>query len=197
MLETPLFGKFANEDRILVFSAPTAYHALIRACVVGGAGGAVYGLASEAFGIDTPFYPMWWFYTGLAVALAGVLAAFSLVMIRFDLRSGAYRRRDGSHGFGRATQGPLADLDALVLIAEPNARMVANGVTYHLVLHWKGGKETPMVVQADTRALPHGQPLNLGAQALRERGIKYAQALKVPFYDNAHFASPCPTRMIR
>lgn len=83
------------------------------------------------------------------------------------------------------------------MIAEPNARMVANGVTYHLVLHWKGGKESPMVVQADTRSLPTGQPLNVWAQPLRDRGVKYAQALRVPFYDNAHFASANPARMLR
>ena len=197
MLETPLYGKFANEDRILVFSAPTAYHALVRACVVGGGLATLYG-ALGFFGVtEPPIGTTWWTCTSLAVCLAGVFAAYSLVMVRFDARSGQYRRREGAGAFGATTAGPLDDLDALVLIAEPNSRMVQNGVIYHLVLHWKGGKEPPMVLQNDTRSMPAGQPLNVWSQPLRERGIRYAKALKVPFYDNAHFASPCPVRVFR
>ena len=197
MLETPLFGKFANEDRILVFSAPTAYHALIRACVVGGGLATVYGVMGFMGITEPPVGTLWWTCTSLAVGLAGVFAAYSLVMIRFDTKVGAYRRREGANAFGATTTGPLADLDAVVLIAEPNSRMVQNGVTYHLVLHWKAGKEAPMVLQNDTRSLPAGQPLDVGSQPLRDRGIRYAKALKVPFYDNAHFASACPVRLIR
>lgn len=197
MLETPLFGKFANEDRLLVFSAPTAYHTLVRACVIGGGLSTLYGVLGFLGMTEPPVGTLWWTMTSLAVALAGVFAAYSLVMIRFDMRTGQYRRREGASAFGATTGGPLTALDALVLIAEPNARMIANGVTYHLVLHWKGEQEPPMVLQQDTRALPVGQPLNLGAQALRERGMRYAQALRVPFYDNAHFASACPVRLIR
>ena len=197
MLETPLYGKFANEDRILVFSAPTAYHGLVRACVVGGALALSYGILATGFGFEVSFSPQWWLLVGTLVTLAGVFAAYSLVMIRLDLKGGTYRRREGSNAFGATTQGRVADLDALVMIAEPNARMMQGGVTYHLVLHWKGGKEPPMVVQADTRVLRAREPLNSGAAPLRERGIRYAQALRVPFYDNAHFASPCPVRRVR
>ena len=196
MLETPLFGRFSNEDRLLVFSAPVAYHTLVRSCVIGGSVASVYGLLAPVIGYETPFYPSWWLYTGAAVALSGVLAAYSLVMIRLDMKSGTYKRREGSRGFGTTTSGPLSDLDALVMIAEPNSRMTPNGVTYHLMLHWKGGKEPPMVLQQDTRPLPVGQPLNIWAQPLRERGMHYAKALKIPFYDNAHFASACPVRLM-
>ena len=196
MLETPLFGKFANEDRLLVFSAPTEYHALIRVCVGGGGLAAVYGFLGF-FGVtEPPIGTLWWFLTSLAVCLAGVFAAYSLVMIRLDVRSGGYRRRDGGGAFGRTVGGAISDIDALVLIAEPNSRMVQNGVTYHLVLHWKAGRLPPMVVQQDTRSLPAGQPLNVWAQPLRERGMRYAQALKIPFYDNAHFASANPVRLV-
>ncbi len=196
MLETPLYGKYANEDRLLVFSAPTAYHALIRFCVIGGAVATVYGLMGFVGITDPPNGAMWWTLTSLAVGLAGVFAAYSLVMIRLDTKSGTYRRRDGGGAFGRTVGGSMSELDALVLIAEPNSRMTAGGVTYHLVLHWKGAAQPPMVVQQDTRAIPPGQPLNLGAQALRERGIRYAQTLRVPFYDNAHFASANPVRIL-
>ena len=196
MLETPLYGKFANEDRILVFSAPTAYHTLVRACVVGGGLAAVYGALGFVGVTDPPVGTLWWFLTSLAVCLAGVFAAYSLVMIRFDARSGQYRRREGGGAFGRTTGGPLAALDAVVLIAEPNSRLTPHGVTYHLVLHWKGAAEPPMVLQGDTRALVPGQPLNVGAGPLKERGVRYAQALKLPFYDNAHFPSPNPVRVL-
>lgn len=196
MLETPLYGRFANEDRILVFSAPTAYHGLIRLCVIGGALAFVLGLLATAGAIELTLYPFWWVMVGGMVAMAGVFAAFSLVMIRFDLKQGVYRRRDGGGAFGTSRQGPISDLDALVLIAEPNSRMAQGAVTYHLVLHWKGMKEPPMVVQQDTRNLPIGQPLNLWAQPLRDRGVKYAQALRLPFYDNAHFASPNPVPLV-
>ena len=123
VLETPLFGKFANEDRILVFSAPTAYHALIRACVIGGALGTLYGFLASSGIVEAPLYPTWWVFTGAAVALAGVFAAYSLVMIRFDVKGGQYRRREGGGAFGVTTVGTLTDLDAVVLIAEPNSRM--------------------------------------------------------------------------
>lgn len=196
MLETPLYGKYANEDRLLVFSAPTAYHGLVRGCVVGGGMGTFYGLLGFVGLTEPPIGTLWWTLTSFAVCLAGVFAAYSLVMIRLDLQTGAYRRRDGTGAFGRTTSGPLSDLDALVLIAEPNSRMVQSGVTYHLVLHWKGVKEPPMVVQQDTRVLPPGQPLSAWAQPLRERGMRYAQTLKLPFYDNAHFASPNPVSLL-
>ena len=127
------------------------------------------------------------------MCLAGVFAHYSLVMIRFDTRTGQYRRREGASAFGATTGGPLGALDALVLIAEPNSRMLPNGVTYHLILHWKGGAEPPMVLQSDTRAMMGGG-LNGASGPLRERGIRYAQVLKVPFYDNAHFPSACPVR---
>ena len=195
MLETPLYGKFANEDRILVFSAPTAYHALIRTCVVGGGLATVYGALGFVGVTEPPIGTLWWFCTSLAVCLAGVFAAYSLVMIRFDARTGQYRRREGASAFGATTCGPLTALDALVLIAEPNSRMVPNGVTYHLVLHWKAGAEPPMVLQSDTRAMMG--TLNSASGPLRERGIRYAQALKVTFYDNAHFPSACPVRTFR
>lgn len=96
MLETPLFGRFSNEERVLTFSAPTAYHALVRSCVIGGLLALVYGFLALILGFETPFYPHWWILVGGLVALAGVLAAYSLVMIRFDLKAGSYRRRDGT-----------------------------------------------------------------------------------------------------
>lgn len=80
----------------------------------------------------------------------------------------------------------------MVLIAEPNSKILTGGVTYHLVLHWKGEAQPIMVLQQDTRMLPPGQPLNVASQLLLQAGLKYAQAIGIPFYDNSHFASKCP-----
>jgi hypothetical protein len=94
------------------------------------------------------------------------------------------------------TRGKISDLDALVLIAEPNARVMQGGVTYHLVLHWKNQKEPSLVVQQETRALPPGMPLNAGAGYLLQVGIKYANALGIKYYDNSHFPSANPVGVL-
>lgn len=193
MLETPLFGRFVGENRRLAFVPPAPYRVLVRGCVGAGTAMAIYGLGAAAGLYEVAsFYPEWWVFIGALVALAGGLAALSLQSITFDLRERYYRRRQGPGMFPRGTSGPLKDLDALVLISEPNSRLMAGGVTYHLVLHWKGQKEPPMVVQQDTRQMMAGQPLEFGAAQLRQAGIAYARALGVPFYDNAHFPSKCP-----
>lgn len=192
MLETPLFGRFQGENKRLVFSAPMPYYALIRACIGGGCGMVLYGFAVDAFGIEAPFYPVWWMGIGALVAVAGVLATLSLTSITFDLQERYYRRRQGPGLIKGLRTGSIAELDALVAIAEPNSRLLAGGVTYHLVLHWKGQAQPIMVLQQDTRMLVPGQPLNVAAQQLLSVGANYAKALGLPFYDNTHFASKCP-----
>ena len=159
MLETPLYGKLANEDRLVVFSAPTEYHALVRICVVGGGLAAAYGFLGF-FGVtDPPVGTLWFFLTALAVCLAGVFAAYSLAMMRVDMKTGQYRRRDGAGAFGRTRGGPVANLDALVMIAEQDPLRPRPPSTYHLILHWKAAADAPMVVQHDTRAhLPRLAP---------------------------------------
>jgi hypothetical protein len=124
-----------------------------------------------------------------------VLAALSLQSVAFDLRERQYRRRQGPGATLRGTKGTFDRLDAVVLIAEPEP--VLGGVTYHLVLHWKALSEPSMVLQSDTRAVPSGAPLNHGAAALRDVGMRYARALGLPFYDNAHFPSGNPNPILR
>ena len=109
-------------------------------------------------GIDLPIGEIWWLFTGLAVGLAGVFGAYSLQSVVFDLREGTYRRRQGPGILPATTKGKIADLDALVLIAEPNARLIQGGVTYHLVLHWKEMREAPLVLQQETPHLVRGGP---------------------------------------
>jgi len=192
MIETPLFGRFQGENKRLVFSAPAPYHVLIRGSMVAGGCMILFGVAEGAFGVDGPLYPEWWVIFGFLFGLAGIAAALSLTSISFDLKEKHYRRRQGPGLFGKMRHGSVSELDALVLIAEPNSRLLAGGVTYHLVLHWKGQSQPLMVVQQDTRVLAPGQPLNIGAQQLLNAGLHYAQSIGIPFYDNSHFASKCP-----
>ena len=192
MIETPLFGRFQGEDKRLVFSAPMPYHVLVRGSVGGGVGMVLFGFLFELTGFDGPLWPAWWIWIGLLVALAGIAAAFSLVSISFDIHEKRYRRRHGPGLFSNLRLGSTQELDALVLIAEPNSRLTTGGVTYHLVLHWKGEVQPIMVLQQDTRVLVPRQPLNIAAQQLLTQGLKYAKALNIPFYDNSHFASKCP-----
>lgn len=196
MLETPLFGRFQGENRRLVFSAPTLYHALVRGCLITGSCMFVYGVLTPAVGVEGPVFPAWWVGIGALVVLAGIAAVLSLTSITFDLKERFYKRRQGPGLFPQVTVGPVTSLDALVLISEPNSRLMAGGVSYHLVLHWKvrpdagnSPAEPFMVLQTDTRQIVPGQPLNIGAQPLLQAGIRYAQAIGVPFYDNSHFAS--------
>lgn len=192
MLETPLFGRFQGE-RWLAFLPPPIYLGLVGACVIFGPSMAIYGLFFEV----ASFYPEWWQMVGLLVTGAGILAALALQSVTFDLREKTYLRRQGPGFFPKTTRGRLSDLDAVVLIAEPNSRLMAGGVTYHLILHWKGVKEPPMVLQQDTRTLPSGMALNYGAAQILAVGFRYAKALGVPFYDNAHFPSRNPMSPFR
>ena len=198
MLETPLFGRFVGEDRRLVFDAPSVYRYLVRACAVGGGFCLLYGLAADAGLVEVmAFYPQWWSMVGVMVGGASILAALSLQSISFDLRERKYRRRQGPGFLPRGTFGSIDNLDAIVLLAEPNNRMMQGGVTYHLVLHWKGEREPIMVLQQDTRVLGMGQPLQSSASQILAQGMRYAKALKLPFYDNSHFASACPVSIWR
>ena len=197
MLETPLYGKFVGENRRLVFAPTGPYYFLVRACVIGGAVGAAAGLLAPLIGVELPVNSVWWFFTGLMVAGAGVAAAYSLQSVVFDLRERTYRRRQGPGAFPSTTRGSLNDLDAVVLITEPNSRIIHGGVTHHLVLHWKGQREPVLVLQQETRSLPSGLPLNGGAGPLLQRGMQYATALGVPFYDNSHFPSANPVPILR
>lgn len=195
MLETPLFGRFGTENRRLVFGPPLAYDMLVHACSVGGGGLLLIGL-TQGFGIvEPPFGQAWSVGIGFLVLMAGVQAYLSLVRLTFDFKKGVYIRRQGPGLFLKVTHGAITNLDALVLIAEPNARLSVNSVTYHLVLHWKGQSEPLMVVQNDTRQLRPGEPLQAGGTQLLQKGVAYAKAMGIPFYDNSHFPSRCPVSL--
>jgi hypothetical protein len=197
MIETPLYGKFQGENRRLVFSAPTAYHMFIRATGAVGVVMVLYGLLGPVLGVELPLYQQWWLGIGALVIFAAVLAALSLHSISFNLKERIYVRRQGPGLFPRVTRGSINDLDAIVLIAENNARLLNGGVTYHLILHWKGQAQPPMVLQQDTRVLTPGQPLNTWSGPLMNRATTYAQALGIKLFDNSHFLSACPVPIWR
>lgn len=197
MLETPLYGRFIGESRRLVFAPSGPYRHLVRACYIFGLAGAGLGLLGTFTDANLPFGDMWWLITGLAVVAAGMLATYSMEALSFDLRERTYRRRQGAGGAASASRGAFGELDAIVLISEPNSRMLRGGITYHLVLHWKAERQPPLVLQQDTRVLPTGQPLNYAAAPLLSTGLNYARALGLPFYDNSHFPSPNPVPLMR
>lgn len=197
MIETPLFGRFMGENKRLVFSAPMPYHYLVRGSIGAGAGMVFVGLVEGPTQIEAGPPPQWWIIIGAMVLLAGIAAAFSLASISFDLQERHYRRRQGPGLFNTLRVGSTNELDALVLISEPNSRIPGGGVTYHLVLHWKGESQPIMVLQQDTRMLPPGQPLNIGAHQLLSAGLRYAQAIGIPFFDNSHIAARCPVPIWR
>jgi hypothetical protein len=193
MLETPLFGRFGKENRRLVFGPTRAYDTFVNATA--GVGALLFLSSFRSEGLTDYFMgfsPEWCFFIGLMVLGASVWAYLSLVRISFDLKNGTFWRRQGPGFLPRMMTGKVADLDALVLIAESNAG-ISGGVTYHLVLHWKQNLRVPlMVVQNDTRNLRPGEPLQSGGVQLMQQGAQYAKALGIPFYDNSHFASKCP-----
>ncbi|MFZ4507452.1 MAG: hypothetical protein ACOYON_07125 [Fimbriimonas sp.] len=189
MLETPLYGRFQGENRRLFFGPPEAYLVLMRGVFV--AGGALL-VAPPVFGLlgqPLPLFEAWYLLVGTLLLVAGALAWLSLVRAKFDLKERVFTRWLG--GSKPPVRGKLQDLDALVLISEPKM----GGVTYHLVLHWRERRLPPMVVQQDTRAVAPGQPLNASAGPIAQLGLRYAQALGVRFFDNAHFASPNPIQL--
>lgn len=189
MLETPLRGRFIGEDRKLAFSPTGPYVALVRVVTI--LGGLM--LLNALVGMVPGFTPAWWFLTGSMLLGAGGLAYLCLQSVVFNLQEGTYRRRQGPGLFPTTRHGRLDQLDAVVLIAEPGVQMALKpAVTYHLVLYWKNHAEPLMVLQQETRTYVAGQPLNIGAAGMAQLGLRYAKALRVPFYDNAHIPSKCP-----
>ncbi|MGV3615935.1 MAG: hypothetical protein ACO1SV_11420 [Fimbriimonas sp.] len=187
MIETPIVGRYQGEDRRLIFGPPALYHAFVTGVgIVGG----LFLVASLV--PNMPLWPGWWLMVGALTIVAATLAAFSLQLVVFDLKEGFYRRRQGPGMLPRRTYGKLTDLDAVVVIAQPNAGLQAT-VTYYVVLHWKVGLPEPiLVLHQDTRVSQPGLPLNAMAGPVLKLGERYAKSLGVKFFDNTYFASPCP-----
>jgi hypothetical protein len=173
-----------------MFAPPRWYDFLVIVCVVGGlllsALAFIFGLPLFIIGPEV----LWW--AALLVVFAGLWAALSSERMICDLRNRTYMRLEGQAIGKRITRGSLHELDALVLLTEESPVGIGRTVIYRLVLHWKGQRLPLMVVEREERTIGSGQPLSVAAGPILERGVRFAQALAVPFYDNSHFRSPPP-----
>lgn len=194
-LETPLRGRFWRENKRLLFAPPLWYDWFVLVVVVTGALAAFLGYFAQ---ILPWLYPTWWLFTGIAVCVAGVLGYVSTERMTIDLRQRTYTRREGSGLLKRVTRGSLNDIDAVVLQASENLTpsLLGRTVIYRLVLFWKNGREPLLVCEQFPAAIPVGAAINAGAGHLFQKGQRYAQEMKLPFYDNSHFHSADPQRFI-
>jgi hypothetical protein len=189
-LETPLHGRFYREGVRLVFAPPLWYDILVAICIAGGAPSALAFFVSGGADLDA--------LLGLAVMGAGIWAALSNERMSCDTRGRTYARLEGQRLWKRITRGSLSELDALVLTTEQFGVPLVRGgqVIYRLVLHWKGRKEPLLVVEREAHNLPIGSPINGRAGPMLQRGMAYAKALGIPFYDNSHFVSGSPVPVL-
>jgi hypothetical protein len=135
---------------------------------------------------------------GGAILISGFWAALSNERVLLDLTQQGYVRLEGQ-GFGkRLVRGKISELDALQLVAEEFPTIVPGRrhVVYRLVLHWKHRHQPLLVVEREDRDLGAGVPIHQHAGSIRARGIRYAQAIGIPFYDNAHYHSPGPVPVV-
>lgn len=188
-LETPLSVRFLGE-RAVAFAPSWGYDALIVACLLSPIYGAWRWLRWEPLGF---MHPGIFFGATLAAALGGVWALFSMDRMVCDLRGRSYLRLEGSGAWKRVRRGSLDELDAVVLTAE-QVPSIAGGqaAVYRLVVHWKRASLPPLVAERRLCHLPSGVPLNYSAAPWVGKGSRLAAALRVPFYDNSYFHSPCP-----
>lgn len=190
-LETPLRGRLVGEKR-LVFSPPAWYDILVVCCL--------------GFGVAQPLLTWLGFFQGVlssiwlgpAVFLAGVWAVISQERMTVDIKSKTYMRLEGSGMLKRVSRGPLSDLDALVLISQQHVLQGKltlpgqTGVTYRLVLHWKGRKMPPLIVEQETAAVALGGPVNAGAGRIYQAGAVYSKVLEVRYFDNSYYHQNSP-----
>ncbi len=189
-LETPLSGRFARENRRLVFAPPVWYDALIVACLVTGLAVVAVGFLAPSYGLGQ----IYGFFVGTMISFAGAWGALSNERMACNLAARTYSRLEGQGVRKRLVQGSLDDLDALVLVAEELPVPIRGGrtVMYRLVLHWRNRIHPLLVVEREARALPSGAPINGCAEAMMRKGQGYAQALGIRFFDNSYYHSPCP-----
>ena len=180
MLETPISGRYAREERYLTFEPAMPYMALVYGCVWGGG----FFSLSAFMGGSIQAALLWG-----AVCFAGVWAHFSVPRMKFDLRTKQFRRRQGPGFIPRLWAGPTTDLDAIVVLAEPSL-LTRSSVNYYIVLHWKQQRAPLMVLEKQT--IVSTGHLQMDGRGMVAKAIRYAQSIGIPVYDNTHFSSPCP-----
>lgn len=184
-LETPLVGRFWGENKKLVFAPPNWYTTLVALCLIGGTLVGFGGIFGWRW---VPMAQVFW-WVGFAVLFSGVWALLSMEYASFDLRSKTYFRREGQGPIKRSRRGSTLDIDAVVLYAE---NYLGFTVIYRLVIHWKHARIPLLVTERQQNSMSPGGQLNYAAAPMAARGLQYAKALGVPFYDNSYFHSPAP-----
>lgn len=193
-LETPLAGRIWRETR-LIFAPPAWYDTLTYGCLAFGAISFLGSFVGLQIWILTPSILVW---AGPLVFFAGLWGQMSSERMTCDTRAKSFARREGQGLFKRIIKGSLAELDAIVLLAEQDPTPTLGGqmVVYRLVLHWKHNKEPLLVIGTERHVLTTGMTLNTRAGRMAQLGNRWAGMLGLPFYDNSYFHSPEPLRLM-
>lgn len=192
-LETPLSSRLVRETRIVV-APPRWYDFLTWASIIFG--GLLFLLALTGNGfLFFPSYVLIW--AGPLVAFAGVWGQLSSERMTLDLKTRMYARREGQGLFKRIIRGQLAELDAIVILAEHDYRataIIGQQITYRLVLYWKSNRQPLLIMDSQTATLLGGQPVNSHSGNLAQKGNTWARLIQLPFYDNSYFLSQEPLK---
>jgi len=192
-LEVPLVGRMYRE-KLLVFAPPLWHDILVGLCILMGA----YGTVLQIRGADSAAQIPGGYFTTVGVLLAGLWGALSNERMVCDLRAKTYVRIEGMGPGKRACRGKLGELEAMVLTAEQYAHGtgIQAMVYYRLILYWRGQRHPPLVAEKERHFVSFGSPLNTAVQPMLYRGLRYAQALGVPYYDNSHLSGKSPVPIV-
>lgn len=188
-LEVPIQGRLIRE-RILFFGPPAWHDALVALCLAGGLFMSVSALLGHAF-------LHFWF--GPAVMLAGLWGLLSTERLAVNLQKGTYHLQ--VHPRWKVQTGSTAEWDALNVVAERRdlpglGSSSSASVVFHLVLHYKGGRRAPMVINRLSAPVPHGYPLESAAQPLIAQASAYGRLMGLPVYLSLGGFSPNPRPLV-
>lgn len=192
-LETPLSGRLIGENKALIFAPPQWYEALMAVCLFGGLLAGILtslGIMPLAFFQAAP-------WLGWAIMLAGAWAFLSSDRLIVNLKTQTWVRQEGGLLRFRVGRGSVSELDALVVVVENAALMgVATGASgvFRVVLHWKGQRQPPLVLDRLDAQVPAGMPAGQAAGPLFSKASFYGKILGLPVYDNTQQYSGAPLR---
>lgn len=182
-------------ERVLIFAPPLWYDVLILMCILGGFGSAILALtdhlpgpASSLLGDD------YWKIFGTLFGLAGAWAAVSNERLSIDIRKGTYARLEGQGFLKRITRGTVAEFHVIALMTS----MEPSGLTYRLVLYWKGGRQPIFILsqQKGPFMAQVGGMINAGAGKINYYGQSWSRILNVPYMDISGQLSPGPLPIV-
>jgi hypothetical protein len=183
-LEVPLRGRIYGENKLLVFAPPLWHDLLVIACILGGAADLLMAGTLIPGGL----------LVGFLLLMAGLWAGLSNERMVCDLRNRTFRRFEGMGPGKRSFRGSLNELEAMVLTFEPYG--IGAG-RYRLVLYWRGQRQPPLVAEMEQHpAFQNATQTNPAVQPMLYRGLKYAQALGIPYYDNSYMVGRSPVPIL-